>query len=74
MLSELLPLISAGLFAGSTLAFGQIIEVQEDSDRAAELIQQKRIGRSAIEWRPRVERVVPEIIESLPVESVGAGG
>jgi hypothetical protein len=44
MLSELLPLISAGLFAGSTLAFGQIIEVQEDSDMATDSHFREELG------------------------------
>jgi hypothetical protein len=44
MLSVLLPLISAGLFAGSTLAFGQIIEVQEDSDMATDSHFREELG------------------------------
>lgn len=44
MLTELLPLISAGIFVGSTLAFAQIIEAQEDSDMADDSHFREELG------------------------------
>src|ERR1700733_11058992 len=49
MLSVLLPLISAGLFAGSTLAFGQIIELQEDSDMSSDSHFREELGVNALD-------------------------
>lgn len=44
MLSELLPSISASFFVGLTLAFGQIIEAQEDSDMSADSHFREELG------------------------------
>jgi hypothetical protein len=44
MLSELLPSISASFFAGLTLAFGQIIEAQEDSDMSTDSHFREELG------------------------------
>jgi hypothetical protein len=71
MLSELLPLISAGLFASSTLAFGQIIEVQEDSDMATDSHFREELGVNQY-TTPSIEQLFNTLdsLKPIPVQEL----
>jgi hypothetical protein len=71
MLSELLPLISAGLFAGSTLAFGQIIEVQEDSDMATDSHFREELGVNQY-TTPSIEQLFNTLdsLKPIPIQEL----
>src|ERR1700722_17148502 len=44
------------------------------SKSRSKLIQQKRVGRGAIERRARIEGIIPEKFEELPMKIIRAGG
>jgi hypothetical protein len=71
MLSELLPLISAGLFAGSTLAFGQIIEAQEDSDMATDSHFREELGVNQY-TTPSIEQLFNTLdsLKPIPIQEL----
>jgi len=71
MLSELLPLIAAGLFAGSTLAFGQIIEVQEDSDMATDSHFREELGVNQY-TTPSIEQLFNTLdaLKPIPIQEL----
>jgi hypothetical protein len=71
MLSELLPLISAGLFASSTLAFGQIIEVQEDSDMATDSHFREELGVNQY-TTPSIEQLFNTLdsLKPIPIQEL----
>jgi hypothetical protein len=71
MLSVLLPLISAGLFAGSTLAFGQIIEVQEDSDMATDSHFREELGVNQY-TTPSIEQLFNTLdsLKPIPIQEL----
>src|SRR3984957_7980797 len=71
MLSELLPLISAGLFASSTLAFGQIIEVQEDSDMSADSHFREELGVNQY-TTPSIEHLFDTLdsLKPIPIQEL----
>jgi hypothetical protein len=71
MLSELLPLISAGLFAGSTLALGQIIEVQEDSDMATDSHFREELGVNQY-TTPSIEQLFNTLdsLKPIPIQEL----
>jgi hypothetical protein len=71
MLSELLPLISAGLFAGSTLAFGQIIEAQEDSDMSTDSHFREELGVNQY-TTPSIEQLFNTLdsLKPIPIQEL----
>ncbi len=71
MLSELLPLISAGLFASSTLAFGQIIEAQEDSDMATDSHFREELGVNQY-TTPSIEQLFNTLdsLKPIPIQEL----
>jgi hypothetical protein len=71
MLSVLLPLICAGLFAGSTLAFGQIIEVQEDSDMATDSHFREELGVNQY-TTPSIEQLFNTLdsLKPIPIQEL----
>jgi hypothetical protein len=66
-----LPLISAGLFAGSTLAFGQIIEVQEDSDMATDSHFREELGVNQY-TTPSIEQLFNTLdsLKPIPIQEL----
>lgn len=71
MRSELLPLISAGLFAGSTLAFGQIIEAQEDSDMTTDSHFREELGVNQY-TAPSIEQLFKTLdsLKPIPIQEL----
>jgi hypothetical protein len=71
MLSELLPLICAGLFAGSTLAFGQIIEAQEDSDMSTDSHFREELGVNQY-TTPSIEQLFNTLdsLKPIPIQEL----
>jgi hypothetical protein len=71
MLSELLPLISAGLLASSTLAFGQIIEAQEDSDMATDSHFREELGVNQY-TTPSIEQLFNTLdsLKPIPIQEL----
>jgi hypothetical protein len=71
MLSELLPLISAGLFVGSTLACAQIIEAQEDSDMANDSHFREELGVNQY-TTPSIERLFNTLdsLKPIPIQEL----
>jgi hypothetical protein len=64
-------LISAGLFAGSTLAFGQIIEVQEDSDMATDSHFREELGVNQY-TTPSIEQLFNTLdsLKPIPIQEL----
>jgi len=71
MLSELLPLISAGLFVGSTLGFGQIIEAQEDSDLGTDSHFREELGVNQY-TTPSIEQLFNTLdaLKPIPIQEL----
>jgi hypothetical protein len=67
----MLPLISAGLFAGSTLAFGQIIEVQDDSDMATDSHFREELGVNQY-TTPSIEQLFNTLdsLKPIPIQEL----
>ena len=71
MLTELLPLISAGIFVGSTLAFAQIIEAQEDSDMADDSHFREELGVNQY-TTPSIEQLFHTLdsLKPIPIQEL----
>ena len=71
MLTELLPLISAGIFVGSTLAFAQIIEAQEDSDMANDSHFREELGVNQY-TTPSIEQLFHTLdsLKPIPIQEL----
>jgi hypothetical protein len=70
MLNELLPLISASLFVGSTLAFAQIIEAQEDSDLGTDSHFREELGVNQY-TTPSIEQLFNTLDSLKPIPIQG---
>jgi hypothetical protein len=71
MLSELLPSISASFFVGLTLAFGQIIEAQEDSDMSADSHFREELGVNPY-TAPSIEQLFNTLdsLKPIPIQAL----
>ena len=71
MLTELLPLISAAIFVGSTLACAQIIEAQEDSDMANDSHFREELGVNQY-TTPSIEQLFNTLdsLKPIPIQEL----
>jgi hypothetical protein len=71
MLIELLPLISASLFVGSTLAFAETIEAQEDSDMANDSHFREELGVNQY-TTPSIEQLFNTLdsLKPIPIQEL----
>jgi hypothetical protein len=71
MLSQLLPSISASLFVGLTLAFGQMIEAQEDSDLSDDSHFREELGVNQY-TTPSIEQLFNTLdsLKPIPVQAL----
>ena len=71
MLSELLPSISASLFVGLTLAFGQILEAQEDSDMSTDSHFREELGVNQY-TTPSIEQLFNTLdsLKPIPIQEL----
>lgn len=71
MLFELLPLISAGLFFGSTLAFAQIAEAPEDADMATDSHFREELGVNQY-TTPSIEQLFDTLdsLKPIPIQEL----